>query len=272
MPYWMHNLIVNLYVKTLGSRRMQRANDKLLQLALHSRGYNNLGRGRQSGEVNFIRILSKFNPRYCIDIGANKGDYSRMLLGLPGTKVVAFEPLPMAFKSLEAMRNEFPDRFECFNFGVADKEAVLTLHFGEGDSELASFSSEVNSVGYVGKNNVNKVEAQVVTLDGFLEEREAEEIDLLKIDTEGYENEVLMGAAKTLRNNPPKFVQVEFNHHHLFRSHSLYSLSKLLPTHRTYQLLSFGNGLVPRDPSLPESNIFHFSNFIFVREDIARKL
>jgi FkbM family methyltransferase len=251
---------------------MQRVNDKLLQLALHSRGYNNFGRGRQSGEVNFIRILSKFNPRYCIDIGANKGDYSRMLLRLPGTKVVAFEPLPVAFKSLEAVRKEFPDRFECFNLGVADKEATLTLHFGEDDSELASFSTEVNGVGYVGKTNVNTIEAKVVTLDTFLEERGSEEIDLLKIDTEGYENEVLLGALKTIRNNPPKFVQLEFNHHHLFRSHSLCSLSKLLPGHKPYQLLSFGNGLVARDPSSPESNIFHFSNFIFVREDIARQL
>jgi FkbM family methyltransferase len=272
MPYWIHNLIVNLYVKTLGSRSMQRANDKLLQLALHGRGYNNFGRGPQSGEANFIRILSTFKPRYCIDIGANTGNYSRMLLALPGTKVVAFEPLPEAFKSLEAMRNEFPGRFECFNLGVADKEGVLTLHFGEKDSELASFSSEVNNVGYVGQSNVNKIESQVVTLDGFLEKREAEEIDLLKIDTEGYESEVLMGAAKTLRDNPPKFVQLEFNHHHLFRLHSLYSLSKLLPAYKTYQVLSFGNGLALRDPSLPESNIYHFSNFIFVREDIARKL
>jgi FkbM family methyltransferase len=272
MPSNSLRLIEKLYVKTFGRSSLQKVNDKLLHFALRSRGYNNFAGPWESGEANFIRILANFNPSLCVDVGANKGNYSRALLGLPGTKVIAFEPLPKAFKSLEAIRKEFPDRFRCFNLGIADKEAVLTLHFGEEDSELASFSSEVNQIGYVGRENVNVVKSRVITLDSFWENRETEEIDLLKIDTEGYENEVLTGARNTICYNPPKFIQLEFNYHQLFRSQSLYSLSKQLPGYKAYQLLPFGNGLAPRDPSASESNIYHYSNFIFVREDIARRL
>jgi FkbM family methyltransferase len=272
MPSRCLSLIEKLYVKTFGRPSLQKVNDKLLHFALRSRGYLNFADAWESGEANFIRLLVRFNPGLCIDVGANKGNYSRALLGLPETKVIAFEPLPKAFKSLEAIRKEFPDRFRCFNLGIADRDTVLTLHFGEEDSELASYSAEVNHIGFIGRKNVNVVESRVITLDSFLENRTTEEIDLLKIDTEGYENEVLAGARNTICYNPPKFIQIEFNYHQLFRSQSLYSLSKRLPGYKTYQLLPFGHGLAPRDPSAPETNIYYYSNFVFVREDIARKL
>ena len=272
MPSSLARLIEKMYVKTFAKPSMQKINNKILHFALRGRGYNNFIDSRETGETNFFSILSKFNVRLCIDIGANKGNYSRSLLEIPGTKVIAFEPLPKAFKSLEDLQKKYSDRFECFNLGIADKDTFLTLHFGEEDSEFASFSSEVNSIDYVGKSNVNTIEVKVKTLDGFLEERMSEEIDLLKIDTEGFEYEVLVGAAKTIRNNPPKFVQLEFNYHQLFRNQSLLSLSKLLPGYKPHQLLPFDYGMALRDPTLPESNFYYFSNFIFVREDIAAKL
>lgn len=70
----------------------------------------------------------------------------------------------------------------------------------------------------------------------------------------------------------PKFIQLEYNWHHLFRSRSLYDISQLLPKYRIYQLLPFGNGLIERNPKRPESNIYHYGNFIFVRDDISIKI
>ena len=264
--------IERMYVKTFAKPSMQNINNIVLKFALRSRGYNNFADIRETGERKFFSVLSKFNPGLCIDIGANKGICSRALLEIPGTKVIAFEPLPKAFKSLEDIQKKHPDRFECFNLGIADRDTFLTLHFGEEDSEFASFSSEVNCIGYVGKSNVNTMDVKVKTLDGFLEERKSEVIDLLKIDTEGFEYEVLVGAAKTIRNTPPKFVQLEFNYHQLFRNQSFLSLSKLLPGYKSYQLLPFDYGMELRDPASPESNVYNFSNFIFVREDIVAKL
>lgn len=264
--------IERVYVKLFSKPSMQKFNDKLLQFALKGRGYNNYETNEETGETQFLKTLAKFNPGLCIDIGANNGRYSRSILEIPGTRVIAFEPLPQTFKKLGDIKAQYADRFEGHNMGVGDANTFLELNYSEEASEFASFSKEVNNIDYVGKSNVNTVKVAVTTLDSFLKDKNAGEITLLKIDTEGFEHEVLTGAAETLKNNPPKFVQIEFNYHQLFRKQSLYSLSQLLPGYEAYQLLPFNYGMARRNPKLPESNFYYFSNFIFVRADIVGKI
>lgn len=106
----------------------------------------------------------------------------------------------------------------------------------------------------------------MITLDSyFLGRRDIPAIDFLKIDTEGFEYEVLLGSQGVLEKLSPKVVQIEYNWHQLFRSQSLYSLSLLLPNYQAYQMLP--GRLAKRDPRDPLSNIFYFSNFLFVRKD-----
>jgi FkbM family methyltransferase len=189
---------------------MQRFNNTLLALALRGRGYNNFA---ATGEQEFLRLLSRHNPKVCIDVGANKGKYSEALLTLTNSLVVAFEPLPEAFQSLLSLQRRFPNRIIVINEGLADRDAELELHFGAGDSPLASFSTEINEIDYVGSENRNIVKVSVSTLDNFFQGRgnELGDIDLLKIDTEGFEYEVLLGAQHTIRERKPKFVQIEWN-------------------------------------------------------------
>ena len=47
-------------------------------------------------------------------------------------------------------------------------------------------------------------------------------IDLIKIDTEGFELEVLKGAEKTIKKLKPTYIQIEYNWHHLFKNINLY--------------------------------------------------
>ena len=115
------------------------------------------------------------------------------------------------------------------------------------------------------------LQARLNTLDNFFKDFDPKfsEIDLIKIDTEGFEHEVLVGAANTLVKYRPKFIQIEFNHHQLFRSQSIYSFSKILKNYKVFQMLPYNHGLVLRGPKLAEANIFQFSNFVFIRQDIS---
>jgi FkbM family methyltransferase len=266
------SVVKEIYIRVFARPRMQRLNDFVLSLAMHARGYNNYRDARRTGEYGYIRRLARHDPKLCIDIGANKGEYTRNLLLSTNSKVIAFEPLPRAFEALSRLKIHFEGRLECFNVGVGDRDTVLDLHYGAEDSPHASFSEDVEKVEYVGRTNCNVMRVPVVSLDSFFERHwpnAAPEIDLVKIDTEGYEFEVLAGAKKTIAISRPKFVQIEFNTHHLFRAQSMLELASFLPGYRVYQLLPYGGGMALRDLNEPEANVYRFSNFVFARDDVA---
>lgn len=260
------------YVFIFGRPSMQPLNNIILHAALNAKGFANNCNVTSSGEEAFLRHLAKHNPQLCIDVGANQGEYTEALLKRTHSKVIAFEPLPKAFEGLAKLTTRYPDRLMAVNKGIGDRNAELDLHFGEERSRLASFSKEVHEIDYVRRNNKNAIKVNVITLDQFFRESgkpESLPIDLLKIDTEGYEYEVLVGAKETLEKRKPKFIQIEYNWHQLFKGQSLYMLASLLPNYEAYQLLPHGSGLTKVDVRRPESNIYHYSNFVFVRRDIA---
>jgi FkbM family methyltransferase len=223
-----------------------------------------------SGEAKFIELLSKTKPALCVDIGANIGNYSKALIAATDATIFAFEPLPGAFFELDMLRQEHSGRIRTFQLALGDTKRVSNLYFGDSKSELASLSTEINQIDYVSSSNYSRMAVQVERLDSYLEvlQSAAEEIDLLKIDVEGFELEVLQGAQKVLSEMRPKFVQLEFNLHQLFRGQSLLSLSQLLPNYKIYQLLPNEAGMVERNPKDPLTNIYAYSNFVFVRSDI----
>ncbi|MBT5827062.1 MAG: FkbM family methyltransferase [Gammaproteobacteria bacterium] len=227
---------------------------------------------KATDEALFIELLVKSNPSLCIYIGANIGGYSEILLNRINTQVIAFEPLPKAFKMLSKLNQSFPNRIEAINAGVGSKEEILELHYGSEDSVFVSFSSEVKQIDYVGASNTNVMKAPVITLDSYYKKHikgNFDSLDLLKIDTEGFEYAVLVGANQTISELKPKFIQTEYNWHQLVRAQSLKNLSELMPGYSAYQLPPYGSGLIKRDINRPEANIYHYSNFVFVRDDIA---
>ena len=95
--------------------------------------------------------------------------------------------------------------------------------------------------------------------------------DFVKIDVEGHEYEVIQGAKKFIGFNAPKFIQIEINWHQLFKKVNLYEFSLLLRNYDIFKILPFGKKLILVDPTRPENNIFHLSNFAFIRKDISDK-
>ena len=93
------------------------------------------------------------------------------------------------------------------------------------------------------------------------------DVDALKIVTEGNDLKVLKGAIKTLKKHKPKLIQIEMNYHYLFSGENLYQFSILLKDYDIYQIMPFNNGLLKIDPTRPENNIFHLSNFIFKKKN-----
>jgi FkbM family methyltransferase len=139
------------------------------------------------------------------DVGANIGLYA-VVVARQSARVFAFEPHPETFARLrEHATINAPHNLESVNvaFGMGSGSARLS-DGGRGDSgkftlrevDLPSNSSERHTV-------------DVNTLDGFVSARGLERIDFIKIDVEGHEPEVLLGAYDTLRRHRPRML-VEF--------------------------------------------------------------
>jgi FkbM family methyltransferase len=229
------------------------------------RGYNNYESERVSGEKFFLtKILPKLNPAVCVDVGANVGDYSRGLLEYTSGKVYAFEPVRLAYEALSKLKGSYPDRLTIERQGVGAEKGRLPVFYNENATAHSSFSQEVQEIPYV--NSTASEEVDVISLDTYFGKIDCP-VDFVKIDTEGFEYEVLLGAREVLRWRRPKAVQIEFNWHQLFKGNSIYSISKLLDGYRVYQLLP--DLLMERDPKDPFSNFYAFSNFVFLRSDLV---
>ena len=187
----------------------------------------------------------------------------------------AKEDAAMRIEELQKeIEKNFSSRLNVYNIGIGNKNSNLELNYSTEKSELASFIQDLDKLSFIDSKNNKKIIVEVMTLDSFFKKNEQtykeKEIDLLKIDTEGFELEVLNGASETLINKKPKFIQIVFNWHQLFREQTIFKFSKILSNYEVFKILPFGNSLIKIDPKRPESNIFHLSNFVFIRKDISK--
>lgn len=259
-----------IYVFFFGRKNMQIINDLILSLTLDAKGFKNYGNFTKTGESNFINLI-KNDINLSLDIGANVGQYTKLLLEKTNSDVVSFEPLPEAFNELKNIKLKFSNRLKVFNLAIGENLNNLDLFYENQKSEKASLIHNLEKLSFIKNNNKNKISVKVRSLDSFENFFKDKRIDFIKIDTEGFEYEVLKGAQKILEIHKPKFIQMEFNWHQLIRNQSLYSISKLVNSYDTFRILPKGKNLIFVDPSRPENNIYHLSNYVFIKKDISHK-
>ena len=267
---FIYKKISRIYVFIFGRKSMQLINDLVLSLSLKGKGYMNYGSFKDSGEKFFINLIKK-EINLSLDIGANVGNYTKMLLSDTNSKVVSFEPLPKAYEELKIIKSNFQDRLEIHNVAIGIKDEILNLSYGTEKSEKASLMKNLEKISFIENQNKNEVSVQVRRLDYFQNYFKDKVIDFIKIDTEGFEYEVLKGAKNILETHKPKFIQVEFNWHQLIKKQTLYNLSELINFSDVFKILPHGNKLLHIDPFRPENNIYHLSNYVFIRKDISAK-
>ncbi|UUX49330.1 FkbM family methyltransferase [Nisaea acidiphila] len=245
--------------------------EKMLRLALRAWGYDNLADDRMSGEASFRdMLLNRIGVEVAVDIGCNVGGYSRALLeGDSALRVYAFDPSPALTPTLRALAEEFSGRLEIIAKGVGAETGRKSFFFSESSSFLGSFAKEIEEIHYVENDRVADVE--IVTLDQYFSgENAPDRIDFIKIDTEGYEEQVLKGAEKTIEAYRPKAIQIEFNWHHMFVGSTMHSIAARLPDYRLYQLLP--DWIIERNPAHPFSNMFIYSNFVFLHPEALKQI
>ena len=176
-----------------------------------------------------INFLKKKNFNYfptVFDVGAHKGESINLFLSnFKVDKIISFEASPVNFfllkkkeKLLKKKFNKSKILLENIAIGSVKKNVILN-QFKESSSTTISeinknssyFKKKFKFLNFFKNNEIfYPIEIETENLDTYMENNNINFIDFLKIDTEGYENEILLG----LKQKLSKVKLVMFEHHY----------------------------------------------------------
>lgn len=148
----------------------------------------------------FERIKSYVTPNsIVIDVGANMGRFALVFASIAKHgRVVCFEPNASSFNKLKRNvdLNDFK-HVEIVNKALGDAPAKLSLF------TVNSHNAGMNRIGIPDGHNVSSETVSVSKLDDEIDKLGLKQVDLIKIDVEGFEFKVLLGGKKTIEKFKP---------------------------------------------------------------------
>lgn len=158
-------------------------------------------------EFNEMSFLLHFLRRddYFVDVGANIGSYTILASAHVGAKVISIEPVPSTFLNLRMniCINQMDKNVETYNIAIGSKTGMI------------NFTSSFDTTNHVATeedlkdNAAGIIKVPIKTLDEIINDFQIP--ILLKIDTEGFETEVIAGASRLLSKNTLKAIIIELN-------------------------------------------------------------
>ena len=154
-------------------------------------------------EPEHRKILKEHLPRgSCfVDVGANIGCHSFWASKLAGAtgKVISIEASPYIFKCLQSgIKANDIQNIQAFNLIAGENDKQNSDFY---DAPVDKFGMGSRSPQRFGSTNKSLVPTK--SLDSLLSNCGAEKVEIIKIDVEGYEKQVIMGARDTIRKNHP---------------------------------------------------------------------
>ena len=168
--------------------------------------------------------LSKINLIF--DVGAHKGESINLFLkNMTVKNIISFEASPLNFKFLEINKKNLEKKFPNTKITIenialgSDDKIIVFNQFNESSSstmndinqESEYFKRKFNLLNFRNKKDIYKsFKLKTETLDNYMKKNNFDKISFLKIDTEGYEYEILKGLKKRI-----KFIDtIMFEHHY----------------------------------------------------------
>lgn len=189
------------------------------------------------------------------DVGANVGQSAlKFRVAFPKAKIYCFEPVKETFEVLKGNVNTY-DTISCYQIAFGSSDGQETIYL----TDRSNTSSLIKPNEIVGSEVVN-----LRTVDGFASDSQIKRIDLLKIDTEGFDFEVLKGAQNMLSSGQIAFVLTEVGFHPGNTRHVLFDdiRSYLLPM--GYVLF----GIYDQQPEWSGEKRLRYANVCFYNQSV----
>lgn len=262
------NILTNLFQKIICRPSLLHFNLHMYKLSLRGLGILNSGDPKQTGELWLLNKIKQAGlTKAMIDVGANDGGYSMLLRSIfVNARIISCEPHPQTFKLL----SKNSSNLTVLNIGLGSKASQSQLWDFHPDSllkatqptsTLASTLPEVITDLY--NQKAISYPIRITTLDLLTKKLKIKKIDFLKIDTEGSEYEVLLGAKMLINNHRISVIHFEFNEMNVYSRTYLHDFITLLAGYRLFRLS--GNGLIDLSDYRPVTHeIFAYQNIVAI--------
>ena len=197
----------------------------------------------QKRKYSFLKKTINKNMDVLIDVGAHHGDTINEFLKIFSIKkIYAFEPSKRNFDKLREKTKKIKKNFlleiDINQVGLGQKNDVLILNeITDGVSNTFN-SLNLNSKYFKKKKTIttlfgikkfidNKVSTKIIPLKDFMVQKKINNVDLIKIDTEGFEYNILLGLEDYIK----KIKFILFEHHYdnmLIKNYKFRDIHKLL--------------------------------------------
>lgn len=190
-----------------------------------------------------LNYLHKHHINYLLDVGANTGQFTMSILqaGYKG-QIISFEPQSAAYQKLLAKTLKRKD-WKAYHFAIGNLDGPSEINISKNSvssSLLDILPAHVKAAPE--SSYVSKEVIEVKKLESIYHEIIGDDFAFLKMDTQGFEMNVLKGAAGIL--NKISGIQLEMSCYPLYSKETTFDEMKAFIESKGFFLSSLENGFV----------------------------
>jgi FkbM family methyltransferase len=148
-----------------------------------------------------------------LDVGAHVGQSAAEFLdAFPRARIHSFEPAPASYEELRKLARRSP-RMTAVNAALGDRDGTAPFFINRLSVTNSLLKASAGAGEFLvasdGLDSREQTTVRLLTLDGYCAEQAIERIDLLKLDTQGYELRVLDGARALIEREAVPLIHLE---------------------------------------------------------------
>ena len=155
----------------------------------------------REAEVRKWDFASRYQPSTILDIGANTGQFAELIRQVcPGARIISFEPILECFEVLKENRKITPP-FEAINTALGNESGTAIIHrnnFSPSSSLLTMRDLHIEELPATRNSMPETISIQ--KLDELAAALSIESPLLVKIDVQGFEEQVILGGQAVLKD------------------------------------------------------------------------